>query len=194
MSNQYRISNYKKNKNNKNYYSKNKNKNSNNNKNNNSNILSVQYVEEYSCVSLTISHDNFNIKNTKNIKNNFKNNQKTNYQQLNNQKINNYFKITYKQQNRYMVIKNTFNNDLIYMNLKAFNYFGKDYIKPLFTELSFNMRKNKISKFNKLWNIIENTIKNLNGNCDSNKGYLKPEYLINNYVNKIRNNIIFYSK
>ena len=124
---------------------KKKNYKKNNYRNDNSNIR-VEYVREYSSVSVTLSHTNFSIKNKNQHKNQIKNQNKNyntknkNFSKNNNNYNNssnrtNKFNINYKQQENFMTIKNSKNHDSIFMNKGPFNYFGDSLIKPVFQYL-----------------------------------------------------------
>ena len=123
-------------------------------------------------------------------KNNFcKNNSSKNN---NNNKNDKRFDIVYILNSKNTIIKNTLIDNEIYINKKVFNYFGKNKIKPTFYKLIGKMKNvniNRINDFKQLWNSINEIIKNLNSDCDGNRGYLKPEEKINFYMKQIENKI-----
>lgn len=166
------------------YNNRHSNNNNNNNSSNNNSRTTVIY-ERVTEITL-ISYNSTNSIETNQLGNN-------NNAQFKNK--NNNFKIYYdqKQKQKYWTIKNTKNNEIINMNKAPFNYFGNDYIKPVFNHLKAKIKK--IKKFDELWEDLNYIICVINSKCDCDKdGHLKPKRLIDTYYNEMIEKINYYSE
>jgi predicted site-specific integrase-resolvase len=160
-----------------------------NNSSNNSRTVIYERVTEITL----ISYNSHNSMETNQLENN--NNPQFNikHKKKNNNNNNNNFKIYYEQNGKYWIIKNTKNNEIINMNKSPFNYFGNNYIKPVFTHLKAKIKK--IKKFDELWEDLNYIICVINSKCDCDKdGHLKPKRLIDTYYNEMIEKINYYSE
>ena len=163
-----------------------------NNSSNNSRTVIYERVTEITLISYN-SHNSMEtnqLENNNNPQFNIKHKKKNNNNNNNN---NNNFKIYYEQNGKYWIIKNTKNNEIINMNKSPFNYFGNNYIKPVFNHLKAKIKK--IKKFDELWEDLNYIICVINSKCDCDKdGHLKPKRLIDTYYNEMIEKINYYSE